>query len=398
MAQDAIRDLVAPEASAPSGFSGVPVAGGGFGDSWSDRALDGWTFGAASSMYYSSNISQSGRRGLAGGGGFRPGNLEDDDVVLTLSTSASYRSPNPDRWLGGSLNLGYAQYLNNDDFSGPVYGATIQGGIGGGRLTGSGNLGFNFNRGGNRNVGGFAEQISVNGSLAARYRYSPKTSLAANYSTNLISQESAGGNDTDSHRLSLTADWQATPLTSLGAGFAASLQSGSASQERTTLGPVVTVNYKLSQKIALNSSFGLDFVTGGAGDDDIGYDVRIGASYRASALWGMNLSLFGGTIPDNGFGGGFRDTWSVRLGYNRRILRSQLNAGISWETSTQNTANRPAANNGDRDFLSFDLSLSRPIPVIRGSGSIFFSWQDQSGNGSANFDGYTVGLSASTSF
>jgi hypothetical protein len=398
-APDSRPELSAPEVRAPSGFADMPE---GF-DGGAASVLDGWDFGATTGFYYTSNVTQGGRAGLLGGVGAG----DQDDFVASVGTSARYRSGGRRWWFGGGVNLGYSQYLNNDDFSGPVYGADVSAGFQGGRVSVNGSLGFGLQRGGNRNVGGFTERLSLTGSLGANYEYSSKTSIDGRLSTDLISPQDNNGSESSSVRGDVSALWRATPLTTVGLGVAWSHQGGGNRADRRTIGPVLRLDYKASQKIALNSSFGLDFVdfSGGGGGgvpagsqgSDISYDISLGASYQASPLWGMNLSVFGGTRPDESLAGGFRETISVRLGYNRRILRSSLNLGVSYETSSQSgsTVRGGAA---DRDSVGFDASLSREIPVIRGSGSVYCNWRDQSGGGGNAFDSTTVGVSLSSSF
>lgn len=393
-------ELSAPEVRAPTGFAEMPAGfDGGLGS-----VLEGWDFGVTTGFSYTSNVTQGNRAGQ-----FETevdaGADDQDDFIASVGTSASYRSGGRRWWFGGGVNLGYSEYLNNEDFSGLTYGANLSAGFQGGRVSVNGSLGFGLARGGNRNVGGFTERISVNGSLGANYRYSTKTSIDARVSTDLISPQNDNGSESSAVSGDVSAMWRATPLTSVGLGVGWSLQGGGNRADRRTIGPVLRLNYTLSQKIALNSSFGLEFVdfSGGGGvpadgqGSDVSYNISLGASYQASPLWGMNLSVFGGTRPDESLAGGYRETISVRLGYNRRILRSSLNLGVSYETSSQ-SGSTVLGTAADRDSIGFDASLSRAIPVIRGSGSVFFNWRDQSGGGGYAFDSTTVGVSLSSSF
>lgn len=387
--QDAVRDLVAPDVTAPSGFDSIPgTAPGTFADGFTEY-LDGWDFGVSTGLYYSSDVTRGGRA--------LPG-TSASDTILFVGTSATYRSAGRRWWFGGGLDLGYQQYFENSQFSGFTYGANVQGGFDGGKVDASGSLNYSFDRGGNRNFNGFSENARLSANLQLGYTLSPKTKIDGRFSTDLISPQQTGNGNTNTMRLDISGLWKATPLTTIGLGIAWSEQGGDRQGDRTTLGPVLRINYKLSSKIALNSSFGLDFVEYSAGGDEIGYDIRIGANYRASALWGMNLTFFAGTEPQGNFAGGFRDIANLRLGYNRRLGRNQLNLGVSWETSTLSNPAGVAVGNGDRDYLSFDASLSRAIPLIRGGGTVFFNWQDQSGNAANSYDAFTLGVSLFSSF
>ncbi|MGE9270114.1 MAG: hypothetical protein ACQKBU_04860, partial [Verrucomicrobiales bacterium] len=377
-----------PPVKAPSGFD--PVLS--IGLPGQAEVLRGWTFGVNGSVSYDSNV----RRTSGGGGG------DDGDVVSTVDLVATYRSPGESLWYSGSVRLGYSTYSNESSFNGFNYGLDGSAGYSGARLTTVLGLSLTFDRGGNHYFNDFTEQLRLTGNLSASYRISPKTSLTGSLSTDLMNPETEAGTGDRTGELQarLGADWQATMRTNLGAGLSWSQDGGQNHTTRNSFGPYMNVGYEASQKVSLNARFGIEtasYDVAGA-DDDIDYEVNISANYKANDIWGMSLSVYAGTDADGTTPGAYRDSVSVQAGYNRKILDYALELTAGWTRSDQfqPVSFGPSIDTGVEDYLSFDASLSRPIPVIRGVGSVFLGYSDQLGGD--GFESFRFGVNVGTSF
>jgi hypothetical protein len=239
------------------------------------------------------------------------------------------------------------------------------------------------------------ENKSFNGALRASYSLSPKTSLDASLGHS-ISVPDGGFTTTGSTNFSISALWKATPLITVGPGVGWGWQGGDTQATRKTVGPLLRLSYKLSQKVALDGNFGVDFAEfGDTGRSDTSFSNSLGLNYRASSLWGMNLSFSQGTQADGASAGNFSETTAWRIGINRKIRRATLGLGLSYETNVSVTPTG-AGGAGGRDFLSFDSSLSMPVFWQRAQASTFISWSQESG--SREWDGFRLGISLSAAF
>ena len=378
--------LAAPIPMAPTGFSPYPVAVlPGAGD-----LLPGWGASASLSGVYNSNVQA--RSGALPGG-------DQGDFILSPNLSVTYRSPGQTLWYSVSANVGYSQYFDNTSYSGFNYGLSAAGGYAGAKLSVSGNLSLSYGSGGNRYYSSFVDELSIGLGLNANYKISSKTSVDASVSTTYRDPDAFISASTGDLNVSAGGRWQYSPKLSWGLGLSWTKSGGDTQVDRQTFGPYITASYTVTQKVSLNANFGLSQEKfSGVGGTDPSYNFSLGANYRANELWGMDLSLIGGTYPDGSRVGSYRDTIGARLGYNRSIGLNTWSLGVGWETSEQYRPGAFAGVTSDQDYLTFDTSLSRPLPLIRGSGSVFASWSDQNGGVASTYDNYTIGASISTSF
>lgn len=357
---------------------------------WDNSLLDGLAFSASLSGTYDSNPSL----GLAGA------NNSGGDFFMTLGGTAAYRSPGREWNYGLNYSGSYNQYFSQSDLSGYNQNAGASLNYQGGPLTASFNLGVGFGSGANRYYQSEVDETSVNYSFNASYQYSPKTILTGNFSQSLTSSDGGFG-DTGSFSLSASALWIYSARTQFGPGIRYSSQSGDTQLDRTSIGPTMTVNYLLSQKLSLNSQVGLDFAEFEGGESaDTSMSASIGLNYRASELWGMNLSLNSGTQASPSAAGQYEQRTSLRVGYDRRIRRASWNVGVSYENSGFDAPSTVVGGaNGSRDFLSFDTSLSMPVFADTTAARIFFRYSDETGgNAIAQGDSYQIGFSLSRGF
>lgn len=374
--------LQAPEVTAPSGYTSTPTAflasGGDF--------FDGLDIGISASFGYDSNVRQS--PGL-------PVAPIEDDIFYTISPQLRYRTVGTDWFIGANASLDYTSYLDDSDLGGLGYTLGVQFGYEGNPLKVTGQIGSSYRTGVNRYYNSQSvDTLNFNASLAASYRWSAKTNFDARLGFSSSEPDGAAFGGTQNTNFDMAAMWRATPLFRVGPGIGWTLQTGDRQGDRETIGPIVRTNYQLSDKIAVDGTFGLDFVDG-PGGSDTAFSMRLGANYRASALWGMNLSLYRGTQADVSRAGQFRETSSVRLGYYRKIRRVNLALGVSYETNDY--SNNLVVAGGPGDYLSFDASLGMLTIRERVQASLFYQYNDQSG-GNRDWDGYRVGVSLNSSF
>lgn len=114
----------------------------------------------------------------------------------------------------------------------------------------------------------------------------------------------------------------------------------------------------------------------------------------------MNLSIFKGTSPDPSNSGGYTDTTSVSIGYNRSIRRASWNVGASY--IFDNSADAGGSSSvDDENQNSWSLNTSLGMSVFKNTcqASVFASYSDQTGGGSGeSFASTSVGFSISRGF
>lgn len=377
------QDLEAPLVAAPSGFSELPA---GVLPA-ANPLLEGLAYSVSTGYTYDSNLFQSSGK---------PGSPIEDDIILSFSPGLTYRTMGSTWTLGIAGSLNYSSFLDHDDLGGLGYNASVDCSYSNKPLTIGSSLGYGLDQGVNRNYGSnYVETESFNGALRASYSLSAKTSLDARLRHSL-SVPDGGFTSTESTNFDIAAMWKATPLITVGPGIGWSWQGGDTQATRETVGPLIRLTYKLSQKVALDGSFGVDFAEfGDTGRSDTSFSNRLGVKYRASSHWGMSLSLSQGTEADGASAGNFRETTAWRIGFDRRIRRATLGLGLSYETNESVTPSG-IGGAGERDFLRFDSSLSMPVFWQRAQATTFVTWNQESG--SRDWDGVRFGISLSAAF
>ena len=395
----------------PSGFgSGLPGQPSGFGSALPGQPsgyaatlpaenagsnlggflLEGLNLSANFSSTYNSNLSPTENTATS---------TAKDDFILGLGGTLNYMSKASDFTFGGNYHGNYNQYFNHPDYSGYSQGGALVANYNGGRWTASGTLGLSIERGNNTNyASAFVEQLSVNTSLTASYRLSPKTSLQGTFSQNFTSATGSYSN-TSSMSFGVSALWRYSPLTEFGPGVRYTSESGSTQTGRTSIGPTFNVNYKLSQKVALNSQVGMNFssyANGASANPTI--SASIGLNYQASRLWGMDLSLFRDTQADPMTAGAYTETTSLRVGYHHKILRAMWNLGANYQTNTSAIPGSSSGGNAGQNSMSFDTSLSMLTFANTTSASVFLRFSDQGGGTTASWNSVQTGISLSRSF
>ncbi|MCF7733911.1 MAG: hypothetical protein K9N23_19645 [Akkermansiaceae bacterium] len=375
---------------APNGFTnGVPqyLVGGGAGG----PILDGFSFSGNFSGTYDSNVTRS------------PGGVNSpvqDDFIFALGGTVAYMSTATDWTFGGSYTGSYNQYVEQTNYSGYNQSLSLLGNYDGARLSASLSCGIAYQQGPNRYyASNFVEQTSFRPALTLSYRYSPKTSIRGNIGYSFSTTNQNVYNDTTSLNLGLAALWKYSELTEFGPGVRYSYQSGGSSNSRTAISPEMLLNYRLTTKVRLNSTIGVDFASYENGRSaDPSLTGAIGLNYQASEIWGLNLALYQGYQADTVNSNVFTEVSSVRLGYRQKIRRATLNLGASYEVDTYDNPTNSGINRPDGDYFSVDGSLGMAIFSNSTQASLFLRYSDRSGGINNDWDSVQTGLSLSRSF
>lgn len=301
---------------------------------------------------------------------------------------------------GGVYSGGYSQYFRKTDLSGYFQnsGAWLNYDDGG-PLSATLNVGLGFGSGANRYYQDFVEQLSLNYGISARYAISQKASVAGSFSQSLTSARDSTYSDTSSFNIGTSLLWRYSPVLEFGPGVRYTYRSGEHGDDRTSIGPTLTVNYVLNSVISMNSQVGMDFSDNGSGgSSDPSFSTSMGLNYHPSELWGLNLSLYRDMQADPAIDGGFTEITALNLGYYRKVRRAMLNLGVGYEINNPETNRFTRGTKGDLDFFTLNASLSMPIFSNTCNASVFMRYQDQSSDSSDSWDSYQAGFSISHSF
>jgi hypothetical protein len=373
------QDLAVDLPFAPTGF------GSGLGGAVTPL-LNGLNMSATVSGLYDSNVNQS------------MGGTSESDFILSLGGTIGYQTQGSDWIVGATYRGSYDEYFSEGKYSGYNQGASFIAGYQGAKLDVMYNAGFDLDRGTNRYYSTFVERINIRQGITASYQLSSKTTLASNLGYSFTKANGGNFGDTETFDFGLSAFWQATPLIQVGPGIRYTLRTGSEQTDRHTFGPTLGLNYRLSSKIALTSRVGLDFVDYNNGSsEDTSVSASLGLNYRASALWGMNFTLYRDWQADPSVAGAFNEVTTVGIGYNRKIQRAMFNAGLIYE---YNTVERPqGGSSGSRDYWGVDTSLSMPILGGSTNARLFMGYRKQTaGGGGRSWDSFQSGFSLTRSF
>ena len=325
---------------------------------------------------------------------------EESDFLIQPSLKSSFQlGSGSGEWrFGLKGNVTRMDFNELDRFNVTNYSFGLNGGYQSGRAKLLFNSAYASTGGVNRFVGDLFEQTSVSSRLTGDYTISPKTTFELSLSQNSITSETGGFADTSSTTFLVAGLWQATPLIRLGPGFRYGLRTAEVGgsiqdQELTVVGPALRLDYKLSTKVNLTSNMGLGFADTPSGDDEL-LNFRVGLNYRASSLWGLNLSMIRDTQATLFAGGGFDQVSSYRFGYTRKIRSARLNLGVSYEDRAPQGVTQVVAGFRDSSFLNYTASLGLPIFGDEADLSLDLAWRDfDTANLVQSWSGFQSGLS-----
>jgi len=377
--------------SAPSGFSGIGSATPTFRrDIAATKPL---TVDLSVLGSYDSNIFES-----SGEAGSQNG--KEQDFIISLGADLRYRTGYKNWRIEGRYRPGYEAYTSNSNLSGLTHAADVATAYQGGKLVAVAQVGFAMNRGANRFYADFIEQTRYFYRLSADYEISPKTTLSSYLDQSWTEVEESAFDDTSSFDTGLAALWKLSPLTQIGPGIRYTVRAGDDREDRTTFGPTLNLNYKLTTKVSLTSRVGLDFVDyedSGSGDSTV--SAAINLNYQANVLWGMKFSLYRDTEADPSRAGSYNEITSARIAYHRNIRRASVELGFGYEMSSYDESLEIANAREDRDFLTLDASISHPLFKGSSEGTLFIKYRDQSSDDTLeNWDRLLFGLGLSRQF
>lgn len=355
-----------------------------------ESSLGDFDFSLGIVSLYDSNVTQGNDSG---------GRAEESDLLIQPTLRASYRLGNS-RWhLGTRATVSRLTYLESEDFDSTNYSLRVYGGYQSKKLVASFSSTYASNGGVNRLAGDYLEQQTFSNGLLASYRFSPKTSLLASWDHSLTRNDTDGFDDSSSSTFGLSAVWRATPLLNVGPGIRYGVRSSRDDEEFTVIGPTLRLDYQLSTKVKLRSSIGLDYSDSPFGSDDALFNWSVSLNYKASERWGFDLRMIRDTRATLSAGGGFDQTSAYSLNYWRKIRRSKLQLGVSYEDRSPQDA--LVAGGGVRDSNFFRLSASVTTPVYKDEASLSFnvSWQDLSASQrEVSWDGFQAGVGLQWNF
>ena len=125
----------------------------------------------------------------------------------------------------------------------------------------------------------------------------------------------------------------------------------------------------------------------------------IGASYRPSRFWSLNLGVSRDLVADPVVVDSYSERTSLRVGLQREIARNTLSVGLSY--SMDHSTSAVGALRGDREYYTLSASLSRKV-FGDSELTLFVNSREllsgASGTGSASSDSAAIGLSFNHSF
>lgn len=362
--------------SVPSGFSRASA----IYNAPSLEGKQGLAIAATLAAAYDSNVTQ----------GSDSSDNAESDFILSPGFNASYVTRGEHLIFGALAGGTYDEYAEVSDYSGLSYDLLGFAAYQRGPIVATLSSGIDSSQGTNRYYGDFVEQTNFTNQLLARYRISPKTSLVGSLGHTTRVVETDGYNDTTSFNASLAGLWSATPLLDFGPGFRYGLRTSENQNDLSTLGPNFNLNYQLSTKVTLRSTMGLDFVDGGEDTSDSLVNWSLRLNYRASALWGMNLSLLRDTNANPTSEAGLDEITLYRVGYVRKIRRATLNLGAGFESRTKEGG---SSSNQDFDYLTLDSGVSMPVFGDSGEVTVSLRYRNlQSDDSDQSWDGLQTGI------
>ncbi|MDB4416303.1 hypothetical protein N9270_06230, partial [Akkermansiaceae bacterium] len=307
---------------------------------------------------------------------------EESDFLIQPSLKSSFQlGSGSGEWrFGLKGNVTRMDFNELDRFNVTNYSFGLNGGYQSGRAKLLFNAGYASTGGVNRFVGSLFEQTTVSSRLNGEYTISPKTSLELSLRQNTRGSVTSGFADTSSTTFLVAGLWQATPLIRLGPGFRYGLRTAEVGgpiqdAELTVAGPALRLDYKLFTKVNLTSNVGLGFADTPLGDDEF-LNFQVGLNYRASSLWGLNLSMIRDTQGTLFRRGGFDQVSRYRFGYTRKIRSARLNLGVSYEDRAPQGVTQVVGAFRDSSFLNYTASLGLPIFGDEADLSLDLAWRD----------------------
>jgi hypothetical protein len=394
-----IDPLLASEVE-PTGFdpvAGRPAIMDGQGAAFAlipveNRLLSGLELSARAAFYLDDNINQAD--------GFKSG-IEKDQIA-TIGASVAWKTGIRDFTVSVGADLSYDGYADHDEYSGFDYGLRMSTAYQGGPLEITGAFSTSSTQGVERFTGSLATREVTGFMTKLGYDISQKTSFEMSLSLADTRLDSSGATALQNSTRSVAMAgfvWQASPLSMLSLDLRATEIETESSGSRSTLGPTVSLNYQLTEKVDLDARIGVDFAdASNAGTAETFVYGGIGLAYQLDPLWSFKLNFNHDVEAVQSRAGGFRDFTRLRFAVIRKIRDFQLDLGCFREDSTA-SGSGPAASATSQIYSGFDASLSYPLFGAGGSAAVFIrSHHTEADTPSRSWEGCQTGFSINKSF
>lgn len=375
----------------PSGFSRAQAISEASGSSSeSDSGLD---FTLDLSALYDSNVLQAS--------GERMDPVESD-FLLRPALKATYLGGNSSFEFGVVADLEYDYYFDRDDFRDPHYLLKVYGGYQSRKMEANFSSSYGFDSGVNRRTGEFLGQSTFANRFQGSYNLTARTSLLASLTQSSTDSDTSNYADTTSNTAEMSALWKVSALTEIGPGISYGTRSGADDAELVVVGPTLRLNYQLTQKVKFRSKLGLEFTDFPFSDDDDDlFNWFLALNYRASALWGLDLSMTRDTQAALSQEGGFDDVTYLRFSHWRKLRQARLVLGLEYELREKigNRTATPSGDLNDYDYWEFFTTLALPVYKDEIDLELTLSYRNfDSGEDRDSWDGVQLGTGLSWEF
>ena len=326
------------------------------------------------------------------------------DFYLILGGSVSYQRKVGDLVLDLEYYGDYQRYFGQDELSNDFHEGSLSVQYAGGSVKAGLEADISNGSGANAYYQSIIDQIHYGINLTGSYRLSPLTEFRAGYA--LAVQDATAKDsalvtvyDTRNQTFNLDALWSYSPLLSIGPGLRVAERSGSRNGGVTSVGPSLNLSYRATTLISANATTALnwfEFPSGESGDPML--SASIGASYRPSRFWSLNLGVSRDLVADPVVVESYSERTSLKVGFQREIARNTLSVGLSY--SMDHSTSAVGALRGDREYYTLSASLSRKV-LGDSELTLFANFRDlsgASGTGSASSDSAVIGLSLNHNF
>jgi hypothetical protein len=336
--------------------------------------------------------------------GYGAGGREGGAFYLILGGSVGYQRKAGDLVLDLEYYGDYQRYFQQDELSNDFHEGSLSVQYAGGSVKAGLEADISNGSGANAYYQSIIDQIHYGINLTGSYRLSPLTEFRAGYALavqDTTAKDSAlvTVHDTRDQTFNLDALWSYSPLLSIGPGLRVAERSGSRNGGLTSVGSSLNLSYRATTLISANATTALnwfEFPSGESGDPML--SACIGASYRPSRFWSLNLGVSRDLVADPVVVESYSERTSLKVGFQREIARNTLSVGLSY--SMDHSTSAVGAWRGDREYYTLSASLSRKV-LGDSELTLFANFRDlsgASGTGSASSDSAVIGLSLNHNF
>lgn len=355
--------------------------------------LEGMKWRIASGVYYDSNATWAD-------GLLRP---VESDWILSFAPSLEWTRRAGDFSVGLEGGLERQEYASLSEFSATNHYLASSLGYECGPLSLEFDLRESRIRGVDRYFGGVTDRSALAGGVKGNYRLSGKTriefSYAATSADTEVTRGSGTGQKTLDQRFAVFAGWQTSPLLSLGPGLRWTRLSSDSDGDRTSIGPSVKAHYRLTGKMDLSGTLGMDFARDPGGSSEEFVNAGLESTYRLNALWSFRARFGRDTTSQSNRNGGFQETTAIDVSIHRRIGRASLMVGGGREHLAFSNGSAMRLARPDVELFQITTALEMPLFGDRARGRVFWRLQDSSSRDPRrDGDGIQTGISLSTRF